>query len=190
MKESKKEQRKREKLAALFGMNTPQQVNTIPTSRYGQDVSRDAEAFLGYVSRPQSYIERSCINCGKDFAVNRANVTLCSDSCRAQELAKIGVEWDWNKPPESRYYYRIPGIESTWAAKGMNVQQLSELENSRAYAAEPLTVPPEALQVAKAVINARVNDEGLNAQVRDTVNTELDAIEVVDFDVDDFLNNL
>jgi len=186
MKESKKEARRREQLAALFGMDTPPPSETAPLSIDHQNSSREAEAVIAYLERPSVFVERSCKNCSKDFLVNRGNVTLCSDACRATYLLReYGIEWDWNKQPNERYYYRIPGIETQWdypdTPKGRQERlERSMLEEARAIASEPLSVSPDTLRVLKerelvitsqvtenrsvsiSNVNAFVNDDDIN----------------------------
>ncbi|HET7713500.1 MAG TPA: hypothetical protein VFK94_03955, partial [Patescibacteria group bacterium] len=78
MKADKKEQRRREQLAALFGMEEPPQLTGPTRKQRAADASREAEAVLKYIERPTTFTEHSCRECGKDFAVNRANVAYCS----------------------------------------------------------------------------------------------------------------
>lgn len=69
-----------------------------------ENISREAESLIQFISAPQSFARITCRSCGQDFLVNRANVALCSDKCRANELAELGIEWDWSKAPEQRWY--------------------------------------------------------------------------------------
>lgn len=69
-----------------------------------ENISREAESLIQFISAPQSFARVTCRSCGQDFLVNRANVALCSDKCRANELAELGIEWDWSKSPEQRWY--------------------------------------------------------------------------------------
>lgn len=77
------------------------------------NISREAESLIQFVSAPQSFARITCRSCGQDFLVNRANVALCSDKCRANELAELGIEWDWSKSPEQRWYVNSQHGRST-----------------------------------------------------------------------------
>lgn len=123
MREDKKQARNAAKLAALLGLEAPT-VTAPPPKVARQNVSREAEALITFVESPNTFARITCRVCGHDFLVNRANVTCCSDVCRASELEVLGIKWDWSKPPESRWYVSSQG---------------GKLTN------EPLVVPPAAL---------------------------------------------
>lgn len=123
MREDKKLARQQNKLAALLGLDVPP-ATAPPPKVQRTTASRDAEAVIDFVAAPNTYARVTCRVCGHDFLVNRANVSCCSDACRAAELERVGIKWDWNKPPESRWYV---------------TSQTGNLTN------EPLVVPPAAL---------------------------------------------
>jgi len=200
VKESKKEARRREQLAALFGMDAPPPSESAPLRIAHENGSREAEAVIAFLDRPTTFVERSCQNCGKDFAVNRGNVSLCSDTCRAAFLLeKFGIVWDWNKPPNERYYYRIPGIETQWdfpdTPKGRAERlERSRLEEARAYAAEPLSVSPDTLRVLKereVVIASQVSEDSnvLDSDSVEPLGSDNVSHEGLDDDFADFLSN-
>lgn len=99
-----KDDKRRARLAALFGMAPPTQEEL----NEAVDKSREAEAALAYYNEPSRFKEVTCKQCGLRFAVNRGSVAYCSDSCRRKMLADIGIEWDPNKTPEERWK---PGVE-------------------------------------------------------------------------------
>lgn len=102
-----KEETKRAKLAAMFGLEIP----TEPSPDVKQEIqttSRDAEAVMAYVHRPQEFKRVACKWCESVFAVDRANVAYCRDECRKKALAEIGIIWDPRKPQEERWDYREP----------------------------------------------------------------------------------
>jgi hypothetical protein len=103
MRKSLKEQRDKERLATLLGIAPPEPNS--PTGETYDNISREAEAVIALIERPTRFTIRTCHQCKQDFAVNRANVAYCSDVCRAAQLEELGLTWDWNKPPESRWYY-------------------------------------------------------------------------------------
>lgn len=111
----------------------------IPTARTSakpavarDDRSREAEALISFVHSPQTFARITCRVCGHDFLVNRANVACCSDTCRAKELEALGVKWDWDKAPETRWY--------------VNSQQNLKATN------EPLVVMPAALSALQIAL--------------------------------------
>lgn len=140
MKTEKKEQRARDKLAELFGLQ--EHVPTEPEpSQTEKDLtnSRQAEAVIEYITRPQLFKQVECKQCGGVFATNRGNVSYCSDTCRKHKLAELGIVWDPTKPQELRWDYR-----------------------------EPLIVPPPALVVADLAVEMLIQAEQDKVQVEQT----------------------
>lgn len=181
MKEDKKEQRRREQLAALFGMEEPAKL-TGPTKKHrSQDASREAEAVINYHRHPNQWLEygiQICDNpkCKQRFMTNRGNVGSCSDACRAAICEEIGLTWDWSKPPESRW--SVKSCEISADGKKM-------VETSGNLTREPLVITGAALQVVEQLDSLkqhRVEDEAIVSEVN--VN-----VEVVD-DLDAFFANL
>lgn len=121
-----REDTKRAKLAALLGMETPTARTDHRPNVARENISREAESLIQFISAPQSFARITCRSCEQDFLVNRANVALCSDKCRANELAELGIDWDWSKSPEKRWY--------------VSSQSNVKLTN------EPLVVMPPALR--------------------------------------------
>jgi hypothetical protein len=125
-----------EKLAALLGIEPPK----IPLAVSRSESSRQAEAAILYAEGIAGFIRKDCKNCGLKFAHTPGAVAFCSDSCRAQDLARIGIDWDWTKPPEER-----------WTVK------------------EPLVVPPKAVHLIDEVTDVRDNDKcPVHNHMRDT----------------------
>lgn len=113
------------KLAALLGLEPPTAPSSDPVIKHSNATrSREAEAVIDYIATPYRYRKETCRVCRREFAVDRSNVACCSDKCRADELAKIGIIWDWSKDPSER-----------WILTGKKT-------------AEPLVVPPEVLPLA------------------------------------------
>jgi hypothetical protein len=125
-----REDKKRARLAALLGMEEPAARSEHRPKVASQNLSRDAESLIEFVDKPTTFARVTCRVCGRDFLVNRANVSCCSDKCRASELETLGIKWDWSKSPEERWYVSSQG---------------GKLTN------EPLVVPPAAL---KALMDA------------------------------------
>lgn len=131
VKESKKQARAQAKLAALLGMDAPDR-RTTPLPRHAAETrSREAQATLEFVDKPHTFRRVECKVCERVFYVNRGQVSCCSDICAAKGLAEIGIEWDWSKPPESRWYVNHAGGKIT---------------------NEPLIVPPEALDALRYLV--------------------------------------
>lgn len=120
-----KEETKRQKLAALLGI----ELSELPkSSRYRErpeDRSREAEALIGYIAKPQNFRYVECSQCGGLFATNQPSVAMCSDSCRIRHLEQKGIQWDPHKPQTERWGYVLP-----------------------------LTVPPQALDALRKVLAA------------------------------------
>jgi hypothetical protein len=129
---SLREDTKRNKLAALLGMDSPPARTSAKPKVARDDVSREAEALINFVEAPQTFARITCRVCKGDFLVNRANVACCSDTCRARELDALGIKWDWDKAPESRWY-----VSSQQNLKATN---------------EPLVVMPAALRALQTAL--------------------------------------
>jgi hypothetical protein len=110
--------KKKERLAALLGIELPKD----PTFE-DDEASREAEAVVAFYETPKLFTERMCKHCERVFAVNRACVAYCSDTCRKKALLDIGIEWDATRPPEERWENKMP-----------------------------LTVPPSALELVRPLI--------------------------------------
>jgi len=144
MKREKKHARSRNKLAELLGIDAPEEKPTGPSARrVRNDASREAEAVLGYIRNPGSYDERACRRCKGLFMSDRANVALCSDTCRAAELADIGITWDWNKEPDQRWYYAFEGDTRTNEPLVVGVQATAILK-SESFVLPSSPVPVES----------------------------------------------
>lgn len=131
MKASKKRERNEAKLAALLGLAPPDTRDRPLPNDAKNTASRGAQATLEFVHNPHKFHKVMCKECGQSFYVNRGQVACCSDVCAAKGLAKIGIQWDWHKPPESRWAVKYQGDKET---------------------NEPLIVPPEAVEVLRSLI--------------------------------------
>lgn len=109
MRAEKKQERARNKLAELFGLEAPAKPTGPSAQRVKQDKSREAEAVVEFMGAPANFLARKCRRCQKPFMVNRGNVALCSDFCREKELADVGITWRWDRTPEQRWYYVYDG---------------------------------------------------------------------------------
>ncbi len=89
-----------------------------------KEASRQAEAVADFFERPNRYIAKNCLTCGRGFLVNYPSVSRCSDQCRREYLAAIGIQWSPYKTAEER-----------WAPSDV-----------------PLTIPPAALAVLAAAL--------------------------------------
>jgi hypothetical protein len=183
VKADKKEARRREQLAALFGMETPP-AQTGPTRRQrSQDASREAEAVINYFRHPNQWLEygrQRCDNpkCNNVFMANRANVGSCSDACRAALCEELGLTWDWTKPPDQRWSVRSVRI----SPDGKKMEDTSG-ELTR----EPLVITGAALAAVDELERLQKEEVELQTSV---VNNSVDiASDDVD-DFDDFLANL
>lgn len=106
------EAKKRERLAALFGMEAPKP----PTKEEkiaADSVSREAEAVIAYFEDPRKFAEKMCKWCERIFAVNRGNIAFCSDECRGKHLNEVvKLEWSPNqRTPDERWAMNTGGRE-------------------------------------------------------------------------------
>lgn len=122
-----KNDKKAERLAALFGIEAPKKP-TASQIRRSADVSREAEAVILFADQPDKFLQRPCGICGHTFAVNRSHIKFCSDVCRSEHINNVlGLDWD----PTGRT------VEDRW--------------NIRTGGPEPLIVPPHALTLLLSV---------------------------------------
>ena len=99
MKKSK-EERQREKLAALLGIEAPKTDSRV----VAQEKSMEAEAALEYYEHPRSFTEKDCKTCNRTFATRGAPVAYCSDHCRAKAFEeRMGVKWQPFRDPKDRW---------------------------------------------------------------------------------------
>ncbi len=103
---------KLDKLAAMLGIERPKPP-TKDEVEQGVLNSREAEAVIAFGNRTQRFIQRECVQCGYTFAVNRSNISCCSDTCRQHYcLHKYGLSLDLNaRTPEERWMMQTGGPE-------------------------------------------------------------------------------
>jgi hypothetical protein len=140
-----KEDTKRQKLAELFGLQ--EFIPTEPTPDIKQEqetTSRDAEAVMAYVHKPDTFKRVACKWCESVFAVDRANVAYCRDECRKKALAEIGIVWDPRKPQEERWDYREPLTVRSEAlvVADLAVEVLTQQEQEKADETQESAVSP------------------------------------------------
>jgi hypothetical protein len=62
-----------------------------------------AEAVLAYVGSMEDFVRLHCVGCGKDFVSSYGRVTTCSNRCLKKALEDMGITWQIDKSPESRW---------------------------------------------------------------------------------------
>jgi hypothetical protein len=92
-----------EKLAELLGIAPPEPQSSTESS---VEISRQAEAAVLYGEGIVPFIRKDCKHCGRKFAHTPGAVAFCSDTCRAADLLKIGIAWDWFKSADKRWSVR------------------------------------------------------------------------------------
>jgi len=106
----------------------------VPTSPIDSDSDTllEAEAVLLYYElKGKGFTHQQCPTCKQTFAYKykiRNGKMQCSNRCRKAALEAIGIKWSPKRPLEDRW------------AKGVRTGLL------------PLTVPPEALQAVREVL--------------------------------------
>jgi len=124
VKKEKRDARIIEKMAKLYGKPVEELQGIVKASH---DVGYQAEAVLAYHdTRGRGFIEKNCKwpPCQQRFAANYKSVAYCSNKCRADALADIGIDWNYSKSEEER-----------WAGT------------------PPLVVPPKALSVLDEILS-------------------------------------
>lgn len=137
-----KEETRRAKLAAMFGLEEHLPTEPTPDAKIEQQTaSREAEAVAAYIAQPQRFTRKICKleSCQKEFASDRGNVAFCCDTCRKEWLAAIGIVWDPKKPPSERWDFKV-------------VTDDNGTTTSVGSTREPLTVQSEALVVADLAV--------------------------------------
>lgn len=130
-----------------------------------EDAALEAEAVLLYFNlKGKGFYKQICPECGREFAYKYALAVLdtkkmkkgnqeeviaykksinkfrCSNKCRKDALARIGMEWNPDKLPEERW--------------GMNAQM---------YGVIPLIVAPDALEIVESKIQEYAEDKTASA---------------------------
>lgn len=155
-----KEDKKRERLAALFGLEEHLPTEPTPDVKIEQQTaSREAEAVAAYVAQPQKFTRKICKECEAEFATDRGNVAFCKDECRKNWLARIGIVWDPKKPPGQRWDFTVvTNDKGDTAAVGST--------------REPLTVGSQALVVADLAVEVLVQQEQENPSSETVVSVQ------------------
>jgi hypothetical protein len=100
MAKKSKEQKQKEALAALLGLDAPTEVSKAEA----HDRSMEAEAALEYYENPRTFKQKDCKSCGRAFATRGAPVSYCSDKCRARAFEeRMGVKWRPLRSVEERW---------------------------------------------------------------------------------------
>lgn len=138
-REAKRLAKKQAQLAALLGIEAPTPSATTSASprQEAQFASREAEAVLAYYYTydGSEWQRRDCAHCGNKFAVNRSNVAYCSDKCRKESLAVIGIDWDNTRTAADRW-------------------RRGQAAN---FVGEPLVVPHQAMQMVDELRQAETS---------------------------------
>lgn len=93
----------------------------VPDFTQLDEARREADSVVLYIESPAKFREAECRQCHRYFATNYAAVAMCSDKCRREYLHNLGIPYNpHGKTPEERWGGSIP-----------------------------VTVPPDALLVAK-----------------------------------------
>lgn len=109
-----KDEIKQQRLAKLLGIEYVPPVKETPAAKVAREnISREAESVIAYLDAPQAFSKRPCRVCKQVFAVNRANISCCSDTCRTELLSDIyGLDIDLSlRTPEDRWNPRTGGHE-------------------------------------------------------------------------------
>lgn len=103
---------KKRKLAAMLGIEFKEPPTKAELSEQAT-ISREAEGVIAFGNRSQKFIQRECVQCGGIFAVNRSNISCCSDTCRVHYcLAKYGLVFNpKGRTPEDRWSEQTGGPE-------------------------------------------------------------------------------
>lgn len=126
-----KDNKKQERLAALFGIEAPKKASPVELRRRA-NASREAEAVILYAEEPSKFLQKLCRICNRHFAVNRSHIAFCSDDCRSVHINDVlGLEWTpTGRSPEERWAPGTGGIE-------------------------PLIVPPHVLPLVQAHVETQ-----------------------------------
>jgi hypothetical protein len=147
MAKKSKEQKQKEALAALLGLDVPTAVSQAESN----ERSMEAEAALEYYENPRSFKQKDCKTCGNAFATRGAPVAYCSDKCRAKAFEeRMGVKWQPLRKPEDRWGFMGEPLTVTPEALAV-VQYVMDRDTERdAYGTvvDPPEIPPtEAVDV-------------------------------------------
>lgn len=102
MKESTKQRKHDEKLAAMLGI-TYQDVLAFRAKEAADDKVREATAVQLFLEHPDGFIQKNCKVCGAPFLTTYKYVSDCSTHCRIVALARVGITWNPSRSPEDRW---------------------------------------------------------------------------------------
>jgi len=109
-----KDEIKQARLAALLGLTEHIPVPKTPLEKEREvAISREIESVISYLHEPKGFVQVDCKLCHRTFAVNRGNISLCSDHCRVSYLSEVfGIDVDYTaRTPEDRWSQSTGGRE-------------------------------------------------------------------------------
>lgn len=115
------EQKAAEALAKMMGIKAPSTEEAIQQSR-------EQEAIIAYVEKPELFSKVKCRRCSTIFAVDRANIGFCSDPCRTKTLKDLGItrapENSPNGVNDKNYVWRVYWGNEPLIVPGEVIQQI------------------------------------------------------------------
>lgn len=102
MKESTKQERHNKRLAELLGIK-PEEVASLRSKDNADTITREAQAVLLFIEKPEAFISKKCDECHQPFLTTYQFVSVCSTDCRIKSLEKIGIDWNPLHTPEERW---------------------------------------------------------------------------------------
>jgi len=87
-----------------FFSNTPVETD--------DDKAREAESVILYFEHKNEFLQKECKQCGGVFAYTYSyeGVAYCSNPCRKNALANIGIQWNPTKAPHERWGRYMPAV--------------------------------------------------------------------------------
>lgn len=136
MKKSKEEKAKA-KLAALLGIDMPEQKSAVEE----HDIKMEAEAALEYIENPRTFTHKECKLCGRTFATRGAPVAYCSNDCRIKTFEqRLGIRWSPDRRPEDRWGFMgeplVVSPEALVVIDEARIQEQQRIQRLRQLAAE------------------------------------------------------
>ncbi|MGS2592257.1 hypothetical protein [Streptomyces hebeiensis] len=104
------------KLSAKLGIDVDALLEQVSLTDVGHDAvvrkQLEAESVLYYVeTKGKNFSARKCKGCGEDFLFTHFRVSYCSENCRAQALADLGIIWNPHRKSDgSRWNIKGKGL--------------------------------------------------------------------------------
>lgn len=170
-----KDETKKRKLAELLGIEVPKEP-TKEERQASEDASFEQQAVIFFLENPLAFKKRVCLQCEREFMVNRRFVAVCSERCTINYLAERGLSYDTTREPNERWLrVRVVGMNK----QGEYIVEETPQTRWDYLGGEPMIIGPDVLEI----LPKELHQENLELLVNDPPLQEQPAQELVQSDI-------